>query len=149
MKGLRMPPRRVSSGATRRGCHPRAPLVRLAPGLSLFYGGMVRKKNVLATMMQSYAAMAVVGLYWIAVGYGLAFGPSQLSITLFEVRGGIVGWSPDLFFLRGVNPDAWLAGNNITVYTHVMFQGMFAIVTPALISGAWPSAFASGRSACT
>src|SRR5699024_4723802 len=49
----------------------------MTPGLALFYGGMVRKKNVLATMMQSYASMAVVGLYWVAVGYGLAFGPSQ------------------------------------------------------------------------
>ena len=52
----------------------------MTPGLALFYGGMVRKKNVLATMMQSYAAMAVVGLYWIAVGYGLAFGPSQIKV---------------------------------------------------------------------
>src|SRR5262249_6090450 len=72
----------------------------MTPGLGLFYGGMVRKKNVLATIMQSYAAMAVVGLYWIAIGYGLAFGPSMiiapdwLSGLLGDSAkgGGIVGW---------------------------------------------------------
>ena len=108
----------------------------MVPGLALFYGGMVRKKNVLATMMQSYAALAVVGVYWIVVGYGLAFGPSMIQITLFGTTGGLVGWHPDLFFLRGINTDTLLPGSNITVYAHVMFQGMFAIITPALISGA-------------
>jgi ammonium transporter, Amt family len=109
----------------------------MTPGLALFYGGMVRKKNVLATMMQSYAAMAVVGLYWVAVGYGLAFGPSQIKISALGVEdGGIIGWDWKLFFLQGVNPQDTLAGYNIPVFTHVMFQGMFAIITPALISGA-------------
>jgi ammonium transporter len=104
----------------------------MVPGLALFYGGMVRKKNVLATMMQSYAALAVVGLWWIAVGYSLAFGPSILKIG----DGGIVGWSSDLLFLKGIESTTLLPGYNIPVYVHVMFQGMFAIVTPALISGA-------------
>jgi len=109
----------------------------MVPGLALFYGGMVRKKNVLATMMQSYAAMAIVGLFWIAFGYGLAFGPSVIKLSILGVEdGGIVGWSSDLFFLRGINSDAFLPAYNIPVYTHVMFQGMFAIITPALISGA-------------
>jgi ammonium transporter, Amt family len=109
----------------------------MTPGLALFYGGMVRRKNVLATMMQSYAAMAVVGLYWVAVGYGLAFGPSQIKISALGVEdGGIVGWDWKLFFLQGVGPQDYLPGYNIPVYTHVMFQGMFAIITPALISGA-------------
>ncbi len=109
----------------------------MLPGLALFYGGMVRKKNILATMMQSYAALAVVGLYWIAFGYALAFGPSAFKINLFGVKdGGIIGWSSDLVFLRGINSDTLLPFNNITVYAHVMFQGMFAIITPALISGA-------------
>ena len=109
----------------------------MVPGLALFYGGMVRKKNVLATMMQSYAALAVVGLYWVAVGYGLAFGPSQIKLDLLGVKdGGIVGWSSDLFFLWNINSDTLLAGTTISVFTHVMFQGMFAIITPALISGA-------------
>ncbi len=109
----------------------------MLPGLALFYGGMVRKKNVLATMMQSYAAMAVVGLYWIVVGYGLAFGPSQFKPTIMGITdAGMIGWSPDLFCLRGIASDMVLPGTNITVYAHVMFQGMFAIITPALISGA-------------
>ena len=117
----------------------------MTPGLALFYGGMVRKKNVLATMMQSYAAMAIVGLYWVAIGYGLAFGPSMIIApdSLAELLGGdaakgggIIGWDWKLFFLQGVNPSDTLAANNIPVFTHVMFQGMFAIITPALISGA-------------
>src|SRR5439155_19468675 len=120
------------------------PVLLMPPGLAPFYGGMVRRKNVLATMMQSYASIAVVGLYWVAIGYGLAFGPSMiiapdwLAGALGESAkgGGIVGWDSKLFFLQGVGPQDYLAGYNIPVYTHVMFQGMFAIITPALISGA-------------
>lgn len=116
----------------------------MVPGLALFYGGMVRKKNVLATMMQSMAALSVVGLYWVAVGYSLAFGPSiilapdWLTGILGDAAkgGGMVGWSNKLFFLQGVNSGDPLQGYNITVYAHCMFQGMFAIITPALISGA-------------
>src|SRR5205814_9965253 len=99
----------------------------MVPGLALFYGGMVRQKNVLATMMQSMVALSVVGVYWIAVGYCLAFG---------ETRGGWIGWSPRLLFLNGVEPDEFLANTNIPVYLHVLCQGMFAVITPALISGA-------------
>ncbi len=109
----------------------------MLPGLALFYGGMVRKKNILATMMQSYAAMAIVGLYWIVCGYGLAFGPSLIKPDLFGIKeAGLIGWHSDLFFLRGIGSDQLLPGYNITVYLHCMFQGMFAIITPALISGA-------------
>lgn len=109
----------------------------MVPGLALFYAGMVRRKNVLATMMQSMAALAIVGVYWIVVGYGLAFGPSQVKISILGVEdGGFIGWSSDLFFLRGVKFDDYLPQYNVPVYLHVMFQGMFAIITPALISGA-------------
>jgi len=109
----------------------------MIPGLALFYCGMVRRKNVLATMMQSMASMAVVGVYWIAVGYALAFGPSVVSVSAFGVeKGGLVGWSWDLVFLHGIDTSAKLPGLDISVYLHVMFQGMFAIITPALISGA-------------
>jgi Amt family ammonium transporter len=108
----------------------------MTPGLALFYGGMVRRKNILATMMQSYASMAVVGLYWVAFGYGLAFGPSQIKLDMFgQTDGGIIGWDWKLFFLQGVNPSSYLPGYNIPILTHVVFQGMFAIITPALISG--------------
>jgi ammonium transporter len=99
----------------------------MVPGLALFYGGMVRRKNVLATMMHSMVALAVVGVFWIAVGYGLAFGPSY---------GGLIGWNNRFFFLHGVEPGELLPGTDIPIYVHAMYQGMFAIITPALISGA-------------
>ncbi|HMP15527.1 MAG TPA: ammonium transporter, partial [Gemmatales bacterium] len=99
----------------------------MIPGLALFYGGMVRRKNVLATMMQSLVPLALVGVYWVICGYSLAFGHS---------KAGLIGWSSDLFCLQGIAPDATLPGTNIPIYLHVLFQGMFAIITPALISGA-------------
>ncbi len=99
----------------------------MVPGLALFYGGMARSKNILATMMQSMAALAVIGVHWLCIGYCLAFGHS---------KGGFVGWSSDPICLRGVRPDEVLPNGTIPIYVHVMFQGMFAIITPALISGA-------------
>src|SRR5262245_47477037 len=104
----------------------------MVPGLALFYGGMVRRKNILATMMQSMVALAVVGVYWIAVGYALAFGKPWLTTS----KGSLLGWSDDLFFLQGIEPAQILPGTGIPVYLHMLFQGMFAIITPALISGA-------------
>ena len=107
----------------------------MVPGLALFYAGMVRRKNVLATMMQSIGALAVVGVYWMAVGYGLAFGDGAFEITVPGIgTGSIIGWNPDFFFLTGVGIEDM--NGDITVYTHMVFQGMFAIITPALISGA-------------
>ena len=104
----------------------------MVPGLALFYGGMVRRKNILATMMQSMVALALIGVFWISIGYSLAFGVSQ---------GGWIGWSPDkLLFLKGVAPDEYLANTHIPIYVHVMFQGMFAIITPASWRP-WQSAF--------
>ncbi|MBM3983732.1 MAG: ammonium transporter [Planctomycetes bacterium] len=109
----------------------------MVPGLALFYGGMVRRKNVLATMMHSMAALAVVGVYWVVVGYGLAFGPSAVTVDFLGVKaGGLFGWSNDLLFLKGVAAETKLPNADVTVYLHVIFQGMFAILTPALISGA-------------
>ncbi len=104
----------------------------MVPGLALFYAGMVRRKNVLATMMHSMAALAVVGVYWLAIGYALAFGTPILG----GPQSGWLGWNSDLVFLRGVEPSALLPNTNIPIYLHVLFQGMFAIITPALISGA-------------
>ena len=100
----------------------------MVPGLALFYGGMVRRKNVLATMMHSMVALAVVGVFWIAFGYALAFGHRRY--------GGVIGWDNRFFFLQGFGPTDLLPGTNIPVYVHAMYQGMFAIITPALISGA-------------
>lgn len=105
----------------------------MVPGLALFYGGMVQRKNVLATMMESMASLSVVGVFWIVCGYGLAFGPSVIQ---WGDAGGLIGWHPKFFFLQGVETTDVLPATSTPVYTHVLFQGMFAIITPALISGA-------------
>lgn len=95
----------------------------MLPGLALFYGGMVRAKNVLSTTMHTFAAMAIIGVQWVVVGYTLAFGGA----------GSFIG-SLDNLLLNGITPGS-LTGT-IPTYVFVMFQGMFAIITPALISGA-------------
>ena len=99
----------------------------MVPGLALFYGGMARRKNLLGTMMQSMVALAIIGVQWVLVGYALAFGTSQ---------GGWIGWDSKLLGLSGINSDALYPGTSIPIFVHCMYQGMFAIITPALISGA-------------
>ena len=102
-------------------------LLMTGPGLALFYGGLVRKKNVLATMMQSFAMMAVLSILWAVVGYSLAFGDGNSFI------GGLHN-----IFLHGVGltPDPAYAGT-IPIQTYMIYQLMFAIITPALITGAF------------
>src|SRR5215471_11123885 len=102
-------------------------LMMTGPGLALFYGGLVRKKNVLATMMQSFAMMALVTVVWALVGYSLSFGSGNSFI------GGLHN-----VFLRGVggSPDADYAAT-IPAQTFMIYQLMFAIITPALITGAF------------
>jgi Amt family ammonium transporter len=102
-------------------------LMMTGPGLALFYGGLVRRKNVLSTMMHSFILMAVVTVLWAVVGYSLAFGGS----------GHFVG-NLQFAFLDGVGaaPNADYAGT-IPQATFMVYQLMFAIITPALISGAF------------
>ena len=102
-------------------------LMMTGPGLTLFYGGLVRKKNVLSTMMQSFALMAIVTLLWGLVSYSLAFAPGNSFI------GGLHS-----VFLRGVGaqPDPDYAPT-IPLQTFMIYQLMFAIITPALITGAF------------
>ena len=102
-------------------------LMMTGPGLALFYGGLVRKKNVLGTMMQSFAMMAVITVLWGIVAYSLCFASGNSFI------GGI-----SHAFLRGVGaqPDADYAAT-IPQQTFMIYQLMFAIITPALISGAF------------
>ena len=99
----------------------------MTPGLALFYGGMVRKRNVLSIMMQSFAAIGLVTVIWVLFGYSLAFGPDHGHII-----GGL-----DWIALRGVgltpNPDY---ASTIPHLLFFLFQLMFAIITPAVISGA-------------
>ena len=98
----------------------------MVPGLAMFYGGLVRTKNVLSTMMHCFAAMAIIGVIWPIVGYALSFG--------HNVAGGFVGWNREYFFLRGLDGSILPAG--VPEYVFAMFQGKFAIITPALIAGA-------------
>ena len=102
-------------------------LMMTGPGLALFYGGLVRKKNVLATMMQSFAMMCLVTIMWGIFAYSLAFGTGNSFIGGF-----------DFSFLRGVgaepNPDY---AATIPHLTFMIYQLMFAIITPALITGAF------------
>ena len=99
----------------------------MVPGLAMFYGGLVRTKNVLGTMMHSFAAMAIVGVLWMICGYSMSFGPNVL--------GGWFGWNPDYFLLKGI--DESILDTGIPEYVFAMFQGKFAIITPALIAGAF------------
>src|SRR5437588_1721128 len=102
-------------------------LMMTGPGLALFYGGLVRKKNVLATMMQSFAMMAIVTIVWAIIGYSLCFGEGNSFIGNFHH-----------VFLRGVGlqPDPGYSGT-IPQQTFMVYQLMFAIITPALITGAF------------
>ena len=102
-------------------------LMMTGPGLALFYGGLVRKKNVLATMMQSFALMAIITILWAFIGFSLSFGSGNTFI------GGL-----SHIFLRGVGsqPDAEYAAT-IPQQTFMVYQLMFAIITPALITGAF------------
>src|SRR5882724_7350836 len=101
-------------------------LLMTGPGLALFYGGLVRRKNTLAIMMQSFAMMGLISVLWALVGYSLAFGGSGPVLGDFSHA-----------FLRGVgvdpNPD--YAGT-IPHLTFMIYQMMFAVITPALITGA-------------
>jgi len=117
----------VDSGATAWMLTSTALVLLMVPGLAMFYGGLVRTKNVLGTMMHSFAAMAIIGVLWVTVGFALAFGPNVL--------GGWVGWDPGLVFLRSI--DSTVSSNGVPDLVFAMFQGKFAIITPALIAGAF------------
>jgi Amt family ammonium transporter len=99
----------------------------MTPGLALFYGGMVRSKNVLGIMIQNFAAIAVVGVVWAILGYTLAFGP--------DVGGGLLG---GLKFFGLAHSQAQPAGMQLSIppYAFAAFQMMFAIITLALLTGA-------------
>ncbi len=100
----------------------------MTPGLALFYGGMVRRKNVLATIMQSFVAIALISVQWVLFGYSLSFGPDL---------GGIIG-SLDWAGLRGVGvePNSDYAPT-VPHIAFMIYQAMFAVITPALITGAF------------
>ena len=117
----------VDSGVTAWMLTSTALVLLMVPGLAMFYGGLVRSKNVLGTMMHSFAAMGIMTVLWVVVGYAMSFGD--------KVLGGWFGWNPDYFLLQGIDETILDAG--VPEYVFSMFQGKFAIITPALIAGAF------------
>jgi Amt family ammonium transporter len=100
-------------------------LLMTAPGLALFYGGMVRQKNALATIMQSFIIMALISVQWVLWGYSLAFGPDKSGLI-----GGL-----EWLGLQGVGLDPGPYSDTVPHQAYMLFQLMFAIITPALITG--------------
>jgi Amt family ammonium transporter len=111
----------------------------MIPGLALFYGGMVRQKNVLSTMMHSFVAMGIVGVQWAVIGYSLAFGPDAFMGLLGNTSKAMLN---GLITFKDGNPVYTLFQNvttepgSIPEYVFAMYQAMFAMITVALISGA-------------
>lgn len=98
----------------------------MTPALAFFYGGMVRVKSVLNMLMMSFISLGIVTVLWVLYGYSLAFGPDT---------GGVIG-NLDFVGLKGISPDTLTEKGGIPVFAFVLFQMMFAILTPALMSGA-------------
>ncbi len=117
----------VDTGATAWMLVSTALVLLMVPGLAMFYGGLVRTKNVLGTMMHSFAAMGIMTILWIIVSYSMCFGPNVL--------GGWFGWNSDFIFLKSLDDSILDAG--VPEYVFSMFQAKFAIITPALIAGAF------------
>src|SRR5579884_2186100 len=121
-------PSKIDTGDTAWLLASSALVLLMTPGLALFYGGMVRAKNVLGTIMQSFIMICLISIQWVLWGYSLSFGPDQ---------GGVIG-SLAWVGLHGVgldpNPDY---GATVPHQAFMIFQAMFAIITPALITGAF------------
>jgi Amt family ammonium transporter len=105
-------------------------LMMTLPGLALFYGGLVRAKNILNVLMQCVLSAGIIGVLWILVGYSLAFGTGNAWIGDFS-KAGLSGVTIDSVTANFASPP-----RNIPEYIFIMFQAMFAIITPALILGA-------------
>jgi len=101
----------------------------MTPGLAFFYGGMVKKKNVISTMLQSFICMAIVSIIWLFFGFSLAFG---------DDIGGIIGNPATFFLMNGVlDGQPWSAAPTVPLAVFAFFQLKFAIITPALVTGAF------------
>jgi Amt family ammonium transporter len=103
----------------------------MTPGLAFFYGGMVQKKNVISTMLQSFVCMGLITVIWIVFGFSLAFGE--------DVNGlGIIGDPSTFFMMKGmIGNTSWSLMPTIPIVLFAMFQLKFAVITPALITGAF------------
>ena len=110
----------------------------MTPGLSFFYGGMVGKKNIISTMLQSFICLGVISIIWILVGFSLSFGDSAITITLNNQEYGIVGNLNQYAFFDqlGILPHKEIA-STIPFLLFAMFQMKFAVITPAIITGSF------------
>jgi ammonium transporter, Amt family len=106
----------IDSGAAAWMLTSTALVLLMIPGLAMFYGGLVRTKNVLGTMMHSFTAMGIMTVLWVICGYSMAFGSNILW--------GWFGWNPDYVFLNGIDEVILAAG--IPEYVFSMFQAKFA-----------------------
>lgn len=119
----------IDSGDTAWMLVSTALVLLMTPGLAYFYGGMVQRKNVISTMLQSFIAMAIITILWVVVGFSLTFG---------ESIGGIFGNPATFFMMDGIlSHGPWPAAPTIPLVLFAMFQLKFAIITPALITGAF------------
>ncbi len=101
----------------------------MTPGLAFFYGGMVRKKNVISTMLQSFVCMGLITIIWVVFGFSLAFG---------EDIGGIIGNPSTFYMMKGLlDKSAWPSMPTVPIVLFAFFQLKFAVITPALITGAF------------
>ncbi|MBI2913972.1 MAG: ammonium transporter, partial [Chloroflexi bacterium] len=123
-------PVEIDSGNTAWVLAAAALVMIMTPGLGFFYAGFTRGKNALATIMQSFIVVGLVGVQWVVIGYSLAFGPDQW---------GIIG-NLDYFGLKDVGlapSDPYTSATGVPHEAFMIFQAMFAIITPALITGAF------------
>ena len=117
----------IDSGDTAWMLASAALVLFMTPGLALFYGGMTRQKNILSTIMHSFFIMGLVSIQWVILGYTLSFGPDVGSLI-----GGL-----DNLFLSGVGQVPSAFAKTVPALAFMMYQCMFAVITPALISGAF------------
>ena len=120
-------PNTISAGDTAWLLASAALVMLMTPALGFFYGGLVRRKNVLATIMHSFFILALISVQWVLWGYTLAFGPDH---------GGLIG-RLDWLALRGVGQDPGPYAPTVPHEAYMVFQMMFAVITPALITGAF------------
>ncbi|ANH82165.1 ammonia channel protein [Niabella ginsenosidivorans] len=119
----------INSGDTAWMLTSAALVLIMTPGLAFFYGGMVKKKNVISTMLQSFICMAIVTMVWVIFGFSLAFG---------ESIGGFIGNPKTFFLMNGVlDGKPWPAAATVPLAVFAFFQLKFAIITPALVTGAF------------
>lgn len=116
----------ISSGDTAWVLVSAALVMLMTPGLAFFYGGMVKRKNILSVLMQSFMMLGLMSIHWVVIGYSLAFAPGNAFIGGF-----------DYVMLKGIGLEAGPYSGTIPHQAFIIFQAMFAIITPALIIGAF------------